>query len=116
MPNNFCRYYQQDEERRIDPGQTIILERCKFDFYPPEETLILKGFATTTPINFKPTVRSRGEKPTTRSVPNPIEKLVRKTYIKSRGSGGSDVEDDTTASQGLIDGFSVDFVYEIKND
>lgn len=101
MPNDNCPL--TNEERRLAPGQTMIFKDCVFSFGPPYERLILKGFATTTPINFQPTVATRGEG--TRSV-NPLENFIQQTYTQSRGSEGNKANND-------IDGFSSEFVYEI---
>ncbi len=100
MPNPNCK--QNDNERMIAPGKTVVYKDCIFSFSPPYERLILKGFATSTPINFQPTVATRGEG--TRGPANPLEKFIQKTY--TRGSGAS-------SSNEAIDGYSSEFVYEI---
>lgn len=101
MPNDNCPL--TNEERKLAPGQTMIFKDCVYSFGPPYETLILKGFATTTPINFQPTVTTRGE--ASRNA-NPLENFIQQSYSQSRGSTGN-----TTNSE--VDGFSTEFVYEI---
>ncbi|MFD0797187.1 caspase family protein [Maribacter chungangensis] len=97
-----------DNERLIPAGQTKIIKSCVYNFGPPYETLILKGFATPSPINFAPTVKSRGARIGTRGSdkPNPLESFLGQTYKQSRGSSGSSVSD-------AVDGYSTEFVYEI---
>ena len=105
MPSDNCE--RNNNERLIPAGETSIFKNCRYDFYAPYETLILKGFATPTPINFQPTIVSRGQSNSTRgSVTNPLEGFMSKTYSQTRGSGGNQ-------SSGKIDGFSTEFVYEI---
>src|SRR3546814_20699394 len=83
MPNDNCPL--TDEERRVAPGQSMTFSDCVFAFGPPYERLILKGFATATPINFQSTVATRGEG--TRSAnPNPLERFSKQRYNHSRGS------------------------------
>jgi hypothetical protein len=101
MPNDNCPL--TNEERKLAPGQTMIFKDCVYSFGPPYETLILKGFATTTPINFQPTVTTRGE--ASRNA-NPLENFIQQSYSQSRGSTGN-----TTNSE--VDGFSTEFVYKI---
>lgn len=101
MPNDNCPL--TDDERKLAPGQTMIFKDCVYSFGPPYERLILKGFATTTPINFQPTVATRGEG--TRNA-NPLEKFIQQSYTQSRGSTGNSTNSD-------VDGFSTEFVYEI---
>ncbi len=79
---------------------------CRYGFYDPYETLILKGFASSTPINFKPTVQSRGANSGTRGSRNPLEGMIGDTYTQTRGSGAK-------KPTGRIDGYSTEFVYEI---
>lgn len=102
MPNDNCSL--NDNERKLAPGKTMLFKDCVFSFGPPYERLILKGFATSTPINFQPTVDTRGEG--TRSVNNPLEGFIRNTYSQSRGSEGNQ-------NTGNVDGYSTEFVYEI---
>lgn len=106
MPNYNCTL--NDNERKIGPGETMTFKDCIYSFGPPYETLILKAFATPTPINFKPTVETRGEPVGTRFVANPLERFVQNTYSQSRGSGSK-------KSGERIEGFSTEFVYEIKD-
>lgn len=103
MPNTNCTL--NDNERLIPPGKTMVFKDCIFSFGPPYETLILKGFATENPVNFQPTVRSRGRS-NTKGDQNPLERFVSKTYTQSRGATGNEVSES-------IDGFTTEFVYEI---
>lgn len=95
------------EELKLMPGQTKVITTCRYSFGSPYETLILKGFATSQPINFAPTVKTRGTRSATNS--NPLERFLGQTYTKTRGSGG------TSASSGA-DGYSMEFVYEIVRE
>lgn len=110
MPNpdskNDCNL--NNNERLIPAGQTKTIKGCVYDFGPPYETLILKGFATSKPVNFAPTVKSRGTITGTRGSdkPNPLETFLSQTYTQSRGSTGSSVS-------GELDGYTTEFVYEI---
>ncbi|WP_179345589.1 caspase family protein [Winogradskyella ursingii] len=104
MPNDKCPL--NDNERLIPAGKTMTFNNCIYTFGDPYETLILKGFATTSPINFRPTVQSRGADSGTRGTKDPLEGFIGQTYTKTRGSSGSSVS-------GPIDGFSTEFVYEI---
>jgi hypothetical protein len=110
MPNPDGEYgcNLNDNERLIPAGQTKVIKSCVYSFSSPYETLILKGFATSKPINFAPTVKSRGAKIATRGAdkPNPLETFLGQTYTQSRGSTGSSVS-------GELDGYSTEFVYEI---
>jgi len=103
MPNDNCPL--NDNERLIPAGKTIILENCYYEFGAPYETLILKGFATPQPINFKPTVQSKG-KNSTRGNTNPLENFIGKTFNRTRGSK-------STQNNDPIDGYSTEFIYEI---
>ena len=103
MPNDNCPL--TNEERKLAPGQTMIFKDCVYSFGPPYETLILKGFATTTPINFQPTVATRGEG--SRNA-NPLENFIQQSYSQTRGATGNTTNSD-------VDGFSTEFVYEIVN-
>ncbi|WP_372937674.1 caspase family protein, partial [Seonamhaeicola sp.] len=102
MPNDNCSL--NDDERKLAPGQTMIFKDCIFSFGPPYEKLILKGFATSTPINFQPTVETRGDN--SRNVANPLETFLANSFTQSRGSSGK-------KSSARIDGYSTEFVYEI---
>ncbi|WP_338378610.1 caspase family protein [uncultured Flavobacterium sp.] len=101
MPNDNCPL--TDDERKLAPGQSMIFKDCVYSFGPPYERLILKGFATTTPINFQPTVATRGEG--ARNA-NPLENFIQQSYTQSRGATGNSTGSD-------IDGFTTEFVYEI---
>jgi hypothetical protein len=105
MPNKDCSL--NDNERLIPPGKTKVFETCYFQFGPPYETLILKGFATSKPINFSPTIKTRGPV-NTRSAGgnNPLEDFVGESYTQTRGNTGN-------KRTGKIDGYSTEFVYEI---
>ncbi|SFZ93025.1 Caspase domain-containing protein [Flaviramulus basaltis] len=102
MPND--DYPLMDDERKLMPGQTETFKHKVYEFLPPYEKLILKGFATPYPINFKTTVDTRGE--SSRSTTNPLEDFLGNTYTPSRGSTGK-------KANPQIDGFTFDFVYEI---
>ena len=108
MPNGDCTL--NDNERLIPPGKTMVFDNCYFQFGPPYETLVLKGFATPKPINFRPTIQSRGPV-ATRSAGgnNPLEDFVGETYNQTRGSRGNTGNKRT----GKIDGYSTEFLYEI---
>ncbi|SFN81702.1 Caspase domain-containing protein [Bizionia echini] len=106
MPNNKCRLTNDD--RKLAPGKTMIFKECVYRFGPPYERLILKGFATDSPINFQSTVETRGER--TRSTNNnPLENFIKNSYTQSRGSEG-------TEASGNMDGYSTEFVYEIVKE
>ena len=103
LPNPKCP--GSDDDRLIPPGKTVNISGCIYSFAPPYERLILKGFATGSPINFEPTVTSRGlgidhEKE------NPLERFIKKSYRKNRGSG-------TAETDGSLRGYSAEFVYDI---
>ncbi|SDH01038.1 caspase family protein [Winogradskyella thalassocola] len=104
MPNDQCE--RNDNERLIQPGKTMTFKDCIYSFGDPYETLVLKGFATTSPINFRPTVKSRGAKAGTRGTTDPLVGFIGQTYTQTRGSSGS-------TTTGPIDGYSTEFVYEI---
>ncbi|BAO74628.1 caspase family protein [Winogradskyella sp. PG-2] len=104
MPNDSCTL--NNNERLIAPGKTMTFDDCIYTFGDPYETLILKGFATTSPINFRPTVKSRGVADGARGTSDPLEGFIGQTYTQSRGSSGS-------TTTGPIDGYSTEFVYEI---
>lgn len=106
MPSNTCRL--TDDDRKLAPGKTMIFKECIYRFGPPYERLILKGFATDSPINFQSTVETRGEG--TRSANNnPLENFLKNSYSQSRGSEG-------TETSGSMDGYSTEFVYEIVKE
>lgn len=102
FPNRSCPL--NDNERKIEAGKTMIYKVCVYSFSPPYERLMLKAFATTSPINFEATVTTRGEG--TRGNAHPLEKFVKNTYTQSRGSEGNSVSQS-------IDGFSAELIYEI---
>ncbi|WP_339886658.1 caspase family protein [uncultured Flavobacterium sp.] len=101
MPNDNCSL--TNDERKLSPGQTMIFKDCVYSFGPPYERLILKGFATTTPINFQSTVATRGEGSRNS---NPLENFIQQSYTQSRGATGNSTNSD-------VDGFTTEFVYEI---
>lgn len=103
MPNDKCTL--NNNERRLEPGKTMIFKDCVYSFGPPFERLILKGFAASTPINFQPTVQTKGGG-TRGNSENPLESFIQNSYAQSRGSQGN------TSSE-KVDGFSSEFVYEI---
>lgn len=105
MPNDNCSL--NNDERKLAPGQTMIFKDCIFSFGPPYEKLILKGFATSTPINFQPTVETRGDN--SRNAANPLETFLANSFTQSRGSSGK-------KSSARIDGYSTEFVYEIVKE
>ncbi|APY11151.1 peptidase C14 [Seonamhaeicola sp. S2-3] len=105
MPNDNCSL--NDDERKLAPGQTMIFKDCIFSFGPPYEKLILKGFATSTPINFQPTVETRGDN--SRNAANPLETFLANSFTQSRGSTGK-------KSSARINGYSTEFVYEIVKE
>lgn len=106
MPNDDCSL--NDNERLIPPGKTMVFKDCYYEFGDPYETLILKGFATPMPINFRPTVQSRGN-PTAGNSTNPLEGLIGQSFSQSRGSKSS-------RSTDRVDGYSTEFVYEIVQE
>lgn len=101
LPNDNCPL--TNDERKLNPGQTMVFKDCIYSFAPPFETLVLKAFSTTTPINFQPTVSTRGEG--SRNV-NPLEHFIQQSYSQSRGSSGNATNSD-------VDGFSTEFIYKI---
>lgn len=103
MPNDYCDL--NDQERMIPAGQTVVFKRCVFSFGPPYEKLMLKGFASPTPLNFQTTVDTRGQG-TRGANSNPLEKFLQQSYQTTRGSGGNKVSE-------KIDAYSYEFVYEI---
>lgn len=102
MPNNDCTL--NDQERMIPAGTTVVFKRCVFSFGPPYEKLMLKGFASPTPLNFQSTVQTRGT--ATRGNANPLEKFFQQSYQQTRGSGSNKVSE-------KIDAYSFELVYEI---
>jgi hypothetical protein len=106
MPNDNCSL--NDNERLVPAGKTMVFKDCYYQFGPPYETLILKGFATPNPINFKPTVSSRGKASGTRGSgkSNPLEGFIGDSFTQTRGSSSN-------RNTGKVDGYSTEFVYEI---
>ncbi len=102
MPNRNCTL--NNNERRLEPGKTMIFSDCVFSFAPPYEKLVLKGFASNTPINFQSTIETRGEGK--RSMEYPLESFLAKTYVQTRSGEGNKVS-------GKVDGYSTEFIYEI---
>ena len=102
MPNDQCTL--NDNERKLAPGQTMVFKDCIFSFGPPFEKLMLKGFASPSPINFKSTVQTRGG--VTAGTANPLESFLANTYIKTRGGTGA-------ATSGKVDGYATEFMYQI---
>lgn len=103
FPNPRCP--SSDDDRLIPPGKTINITSCTFSFSPPFERLILKGFATATPINFEPTVTSRGQD-NDNEKENPLERFIKKSYHKNRSLNG-------TEDNASLKGYSAEFVYDI---
>lgn len=104
MPNDNCSL--NSNERKIAPGQTMIFKDCVYSFGPPYEKLILKGFASASPINFTTTIKSRGESTEMSGSANPLERFISNSYSQSRGSASK-------KTTGNIDAFSTEFNYEI---
>ncbi len=106
MPNKKCNF--TDQERLIPAGETVLFNNCIYRFNPPYETLVLKGFATPMPINFRPTVNAKGNTGTRGpgEKPNPLQDFIAETYTQTRGSTSS-------RNESQVDGFSTEFVYEI---
>lgn len=102
FPNRSCPL--NNNERKIEAGKTMIYKTCVYSFSSPYERLMLKAFATTSPINFEATVTTRGVG--TRGNAHPLEKFVQNTYTQSRGADGNSVSQS-------IDGFSAELIYEI---
>lgn len=105
MPNANCTL--NDNERKLAPGQTMTFRDCVFSFAPPYEKLLLKGFASSSPINFQATVETRGaDRVGERGLSNPLEQFLSNSYSTSRGPTANKVN-------GKIDGFSTEMIYEI---
>lgn len=103
MPNANC--HNSSAERKIEPGKTVVMKNCVYGFAPPYEKLVLKGFASSTPIDLQPTAKSRGAQNLSGNN-NPFENFLKQSYIQSRGS-------ESTQVSGNFEGFSAEFVYEI---
>ncbi|GAB2766918.1 caspase family protein [Salinimicrobium soli] len=107
LPNGNCNL--NDNERQIQPGQTMLFRDCIFSFAPPYEKLMIKGFASPNPINFQSTISTRGAGQRAGN-PNPLEQFLGQTYTQSRGQSSSKVA-------GKVDGYSTEMIYEIiSND
>lgn len=102
LPSAGCDY--SNDERMIPRNSTKLMSGCEINFGPPYERIVLKGFASTTPINLEPIIT----KIDTRSALNPLEDLIKESYVETRGAGTS-----RTQSSGSIKGFTSEFVYEI---
>ena len=101
FPNKKCNL--TDSERKLEPGQKHIYDRCLYSFSPPYERLILKAFASDRPLNFQSTVSTRGGNNDTN---NPLEKFLQSSYVKTRGGDGEEISGD-------LDGYSTEVVYDI---
>lgn len=102
LPND--NYNLAVDDLKIPAGKTQLFKDYVFGFGPPYERLTLKGFATTTPINLKPIITSKGA--TTRGDMNPLEEFVQQSYIQTRGLNKSH-------TKSKIRGYTTEFVYEI---
>lgn len=101
MPNAQCDF--TDGERLIPRKSTQIIKGCAYQFAPPYERIVLKAFASTSPINLEPILTKKA----TRSVMNPLESFIKNTYTKTRGGDG------TSSNDGTLKGYTSEFVYEI---
>lgn len=101
MPNKKCDF--TDGERLIPRNSTQTIKGCAYKFAPPYERIVLKAFASTSPINLTPILT----KQTTRSVLNPLESFVKNTYNQTRGGDGD------SSNDGTLKGYTSEFVYEI---
>ncbi len=105
FPNDNCPL--NDMERRLLPGQTMTFKTCVYNFNPPFERLVLKGFASDKPLNFQSTVTTRGE--TRSGNNNPLDSFLQSTYNQTRGSGSTNVSSN-------LEGYSTEFVYDIVEE
>ena len=101
MPNADCDF--TDGERLIPRKSTQLIKGCAYTFYPPYERIVLKAFASTSPINLEPILTNK----VTRAVMNPLEEFVKETYTQTRGGGGK------RSGDGQLKGYTTEFVYEI---
>ncbi|MGJ8685128.1 MAG: caspase family protein [Nonlabens sp.] len=101
MPNANCDF--TDGERLIPRKSTQVITGCAYEFAPPYERIVLKAFASTSPINLTPILTKK----TTRAVMNPLESFVKDTYTQTRGGGGS------RSNDRQLKGYTTEFVYEI---
>lgn len=105
FPHEECRL--NDQERMIPAGRTQVFKNCVYEFYDPYEKLMLKAFASDSPLNFQQTVETDGA--TSRGNANPLENFLQQSYQNTRGGGAK------KASSGA-DGYSAEFVYEIVRE
>jgi len=105
LPNDNCKL--NDQERKLMPGKRMILKDCYWNFNPPYERLLLKGFASNTPINFTPIIKSRGD--TDLETENPLEKFISQSYERTRGGNGG-------KATGKMEGYTAEFIYEIEKE
>ncbi|KQC33334.1 hypothetical protein AAU57_08415 [Nonlabens sp. YIK11] len=105
MPNAECDY--TDDERLIPRRSSKLIKGCRYQFGSPYERIVLKGFASSQPINMEPVIT---EKTRTRSATNPLEAFVKQTENQSRGQKSSRTD------SGSIKGYTTEFIYEIINE
>ena len=84
MPDNrvavlFPKNTEQPAEYKIDAGKTKVIE---MKFAPPFGTETIKVYATTSPIDLRPVVSSRGGPQP--GPQHPFETFLRKTYVRTR--------------------------------
>lgn len=106
MPNANC--IVSNTERKVEPGKTVLLKSCVYGFAPPYEKLLLKGFASSTPIDLQSTAESRGAQNRSGNN-NPLESFLQKSFVQNRSSEGTQVS-------GKLEGYSAEFVYEIVEE
>lgn len=106
MPNANCSI--SNTERKIDPGETVLLKSCVYGFAPPYEKLLLKAFASPTPIDLQSTAESRGAQNRS-GTNNPLENFLKQSYVQNRSAEGKQVS-------GKLEGYSTEFVYEIVKE
>lgn len=103
FPNDDCTL--TDDDRKLAPGQKVIFrDNCYYEFGPPYERLMLKGFASDQPLDFKPTVSTRGERK--KHINNPLEDFLQDTYSNTRGPASK-------RAKGNIKAYSAEFIYDI---
>ena len=102
LPNSNCTL--NNNERLLAPNKTMVFYDCVFSFGPPYEKLVLKGFASDKPINFQPTIQTRGKEDVAGT--NPLASFLSNTFVQTRSGEGN-------KANGKIDGYSTEFVYEI---
>lgn len=101
FPNDNCSL--NNDERKLAPGKSFLFKDCVYNFSPPYEQLILKGFASDKPLNFKATANTRGG---VNENDNPLEKFLQNTYQTTRGSNAQNTSESLRA-------FSFDLPYRI---